>query len=137
MRYLRTLPRARTGRPPPSCLWRLGTRAMACYRGRPRGRRALPMSGGPMVNVTPLVSTQWLATQLNDPQLRVIDIRSVVDGGARAAHEQAHVPGAIHTDYAKDGWRATSGMATGLLPEAGALARLIGRLGVRPEHHVV
>jgi len=27
-----------------------------------------------MVDVTPLVSTQWLATQLNDPQLRVIDM---------------------------------------------------------------
>src|SRR4030081_2374777 len=90
-----------------------------------------------MVDVTPLVSTQWLATHVDDPQLRVIDIRSVVDGGARAAYEQAHVPGATHTDYAKDGWRATRGMATGLLPEAGALARLIGGLGVRPAHHVV
>ena len=90
-----------------------------------------------MVDVMPLVSTQWLATHVGDPQLRIIDIRSVVDGGARAAYEQAHVPGATHTDYAKDGWRATRGMATGLLPEAGALARLIGGLGVRPEHHVV
>jgi thiosulfate/3-mercaptopyruvate sulfurtransferase len=61
----------------------------------------------------------------------------VVDGGARAAYEQAHVPGATHTDYAKNGWRATHGMATGLLPDAAALARLIGGLGVRPEHHVV
>ena len=90
-----------------------------------------------MAQVTPLVSTQWLETQLPDPRLRAVDIRSVVDGGARAAYEQAHVPGAIHTDYAKDGWRATRGMATGLLPDADALARLIGRLGVRPEHHVV
>jgi thiosulfate/3-mercaptopyruvate sulfurtransferase len=90
-----------------------------------------------MVDVTPLVSTQWLATQLNDPQLRVIDIRSVVDGGARAAYEQAHVPGAIHTDYAKDGWRATRGMASGLLPDVAALARLIGRLGLHPDQRVV
>src|SRR5437879_272056 len=90
-----------------------------------------------MAQVTPLVSTQWLETQLSDPRLRIVDIRSVVDGGARAAYEQAHVPGATHTDYAKDGWRATRGMATGLLPDAGALAHLVGRLGVRPEHHVV
>jgi thiosulfate/3-mercaptopyruvate sulfurtransferase len=90
-----------------------------------------------MAQVTPLVSTQWLATQLADPRLRIVDIRSVVDGGARAAYEQAHVPGATHTDYAKDGWRATRGMATGLLPDAGSLTRLIGRLGVAPEHHVV
>jgi thiosulfate/3-mercaptopyruvate sulfurtransferase len=90
-----------------------------------------------MVDVTPLVSTQWLATHMDDPQVRIVDIRSVVDGGARAAFERAHVPGATHTDYAKDGWRATRGMATGLLPDVATLARLIGGLGVRPEHHVV
>ncbi len=85
----------------------------------------------------PLVSAQWLAAHLGDSRLRVIDIRSVVDGGARAAYEQAHVPGAIHTDYAKDGWRATQGMATGLLPDAAFLSRLFGGLGVAPENHVV
>src|SRR4051812_41509394 len=90
-----------------------------------------------MVEISPLVSTQWLAAHRDDPQLRIVDIRSAVDGGARAAYEQAHVPGAIHTDYAKDGWRATKGMATGLLPDTATLARLIGRLGVTPSHHVV
>ena len=90
-----------------------------------------------MAEITPLVSTEWLAAHRDDPQLRVVDIRSAVDGGARAAFEQAHVPGATHTDYAKDGWRATKGMATGLLPDTATLARLIGRLGVTPTHHVV
>jgi thiosulfate/3-mercaptopyruvate sulfurtransferase len=90
-----------------------------------------------MPEILPLVSTQWLVAQLDDPQVRIVDIRSAVDGGARAAYEQAHVPGAVHTDYAKDGWRATKGMATGLLPDAATLARLIGRLGVTPAHHVV
>jgi thiosulfate/3-mercaptopyruvate sulfurtransferase len=91
----------------------------------------------PMDRVSPLVSTDWLAQHLRDPQVRVVDIRSAVDGGARAAYEQAHVPGAVHTDYAKDGWRATAGMATGLLPDPDILASLIGRLGVSPETHVV
>lgn len=90
-----------------------------------------------MAEITPLVSPQWLAAHLDDPQLRIVDIRSAVDGGARVAYEQAHVPGAVHTDYAKDGWRATKGMATGLLPDTATLARLIGRLGVTPSHHVV
>ena len=90
-----------------------------------------------MPEVSPLVSTQWLAAHLDDPTVRLVDIRSAVDGGARAAYEQAHVPGAVHTDYAKDGWRATKGMATGLLPDTATLARLIGRLGVTPAHHVV
>ena len=90
-----------------------------------------------MTEILPLVSTEWLAAHLDDPNMRVVDIRSAVDGGARAAYEQAHVPGAVHTDYAKDGWRATKGMATGLLPETATLARLIGALGVTPSHHVV
>lgn len=45
-----------------------------------------------MTDVTPLISTQWLAAHLGDANLRIVDIRSVVDGGARAAFEQAHVP---------------------------------------------
>jgi len=90
-----------------------------------------------MAETTPLVSTEWLAAHLDDANVRVVDIRSAVDGGARAAFEEAHVPGAVHTDYAKDGWRATKGMATGLLPDTATLARLIGRLGVTPSHHVV
>jgi thiosulfate/3-mercaptopyruvate sulfurtransferase len=90
-----------------------------------------------MAELLPLVSTSWLAARLADPQVRIVDIRSAVDGGARAAYEQAHVPGATHTDYAKDGWRATKGMATGLLPDPATLSRLIGRLGVTPAHHAV
>ncbi|HLH92503.1 MAG TPA: rhodanese-like domain-containing protein [Xanthobacteraceae bacterium] len=90
-----------------------------------------------MADVSPLVSTEWLAAHLDDAMVRVVDIRSAVDGGARAAFEQAHVPGAVHTDYAKEGWRRTQGMASGLLPEPGTLARLIGQLDVTPEHHVV
>src|SRR5436190_18646737 len=85
----------------------------------------------------PLVSAQWLGAHLGDSRLRVIDIRSVVDGGARAAFEQAHIPGAIHTDYAKDGWRAVKGMATGLLPDVAALKILFARLGLQPSDHVV
>jgi len=90
-----------------------------------------------MTDVSPLVSTQWLAAHLDDATVRIVDIRSAVDGGARAAFEAAHVPGAVHTDYAKDGWRRTQGMASGLLPETATLARLIGQLDVTPAHHVV
>jgi thiosulfate/3-mercaptopyruvate sulfurtransferase len=90
-----------------------------------------------MTDVSPLVSTRWLAARLDDATLCIVDIRSAVDGGARAAYEQTHVPGAVHTDYAKDGWRRTHGMASGLLPDTATLARLIGRLGATPADHVV
>ena len=53
--------------------------------------------------VTPLVTADWLAQRNGTADLLVLDIRSAVDGGGRAAFEEAHIPGAIHTDYAKDG----------------------------------
>jgi thiosulfate/3-mercaptopyruvate sulfurtransferase len=74
---------------------------------------------------------------LADPALRIIDIRSAVDGGGRAAYEQGHVPGAIHTDYVKDGWRAVRGMAAGLLPDVTDLAQLLARLGLQPDQHAI
>jgi len=87
--------------------------------------------------VTPLVSAGWLALHNGAPGLLVLDIRSAVDGGGRDAFEQAHVPGAFHTDYAKDGWRAVKGMATGLLPEVSDLKRLFARFALSPSDHVI
>jgi thiosulfate/3-mercaptopyruvate sulfurtransferase len=86
--------------------------------------------------IEPLVSAQWLAAQSGDG-LCVLDIRSAVDGGGAAAYEAAHVPGAVHTDYVKDGWRATKGMASGLLPDHAHLADLFARCGITPAVHVL
>src|SRR5712691_6010431 len=85
----------------------------------------------------PLIAPEWLADRLHDPNLLILDIRSVVDGGARAAYEAGHISGAIHTDYAKDGWRVTKGMASGLLPDRAALAELLGSVGLEPRHHAI
>ena len=94
-------------------------------------------ASGPASSAPPLIGADWLSAHLRDADLRVLDIRSVVDGGGREAYERAHVPGAVHTDYTKDGWRATKGMASGLLPDAGHLAALFGRLGLAPDRHIV
>lgn len=90
-----------------------------------------------MTDVTPLVSADWLARRLDARDLLLIDIRSAVDGGGKDAYLKGHVPGAIHTDYAKDGWRATRGMATGLLPQPDFLATLFGGLGLTPMLHAI
>jgi thiosulfate/3-mercaptopyruvate sulfurtransferase len=87
--------------------------------------------------MTPLVSPQWLADRVSDDGLLIIDIRSAVDGGGRVAYEQGHVPRSLHTDYVKDGWRATRGAATGLLPDPARLSALFTRLGLRHEHHAI
>ncbi len=87
--------------------------------------------------IAPLVSVDWLAERNGAPNLLVLDIRSAVDGGGRAAFEQAHIPGAIHSDYAKDGWRAVKGMATGLLPDIAGLKALFARFGLAQADRVV
>src|SRR5919201_107556 len=84
----------------------------------------------------PLVSSQWLAAHLAGGLL-VLDIPSSGDSGGGVAYEAAHVPCAVHTDYVKDGWRATKGMATGLLPARDQLSALFARCGITPASHVV
>ncbi len=90
-----------------------------------------------MTHSAPLVSADWLAGNLGNSGVVVFDIRSAVDGGGAAAYEAAHVPGAVHTDYVKDNWRAVKGMATGMLPELSYLSELFGRIGLKPDHHAV
>jgi thiosulfate/3-mercaptopyruvate sulfurtransferase len=97
----------------------------------------MPESIAQQSAAAPLLAPEWLADRLNDSDLLLLDIRSVVDGGARAAYEAGHIPGAVHTDYAKDGWRVTKGMASGLLPEPAQLSELLGRIGLTPNRHAI
>ncbi|SEF89186.1 sulfurtransferase [Bosea lathyri] len=84
-----------------------------------------------------LITPEALNAQLGSSNLVVIDIRSPVDGGGKAAYEAGHIPGAVHSDYAADGWRAKVGNAPGMLPPLDHLAALAGRLGVKPHDNVV
>ena len=63
---------------------------------------AVPAFAG---SAEPLVSPQWLNEHRADPDMVVLDIRSVIDGGGAEAYAKAHIPGAIHGDYDKAGWR--------------------------------
>ncbi|HZU81551.1 MAG TPA: sulfurtransferase [Polyangiaceae bacterium] len=57
-----------------------------------------------------LVSTEWLAAHLRDPDVRVVDIRGVVRppgttpryAPKRDAYDEAHVPGALFVDWTRD-----------------------------------
>lgn len=84
-----------------------------------------------------LISPEALAGRLGDKALVIVDIRSAVDGGGRAAYEAGHIPGSVHSDYVADGWRAKVGNAPGLLPPLDHLAALAGRLGIKPHDDVV
>ncbi|MEZ5905684.1 MAG: sulfurtransferase [Geminicoccaceae bacterium] len=83
----------------------------------------------------PLVSADWLEGQLGTPDLRIVDIRSGDD--AATAFAQGHVPGAVHADYGKAGWRTEVAGVPGMTPEVASLEALIGGLGIDNASHVV
>ena len=88
-------------------------------------------------SVTPLVSTTWLQQHLGDPEMFVLDVRSAIDGGGAEAYQKGHIPGAIHSDYDKAGWRVTRGGVPFMLPTLAELEKLIGELGIDEDAHVV
>jgi thiosulfate/3-mercaptopyruvate sulfurtransferase len=87
--------------------------------------------------VAPLVSPQWLKDRLSDPRIVVLDIRSAIDGGGVEAYRAGHVPGAVHSDYDKAGWRVTRGDVPFVLPAVAQLEKLIGETGIDEDDHVV
>jgi thiosulfate/3-mercaptopyruvate sulfurtransferase len=60
----------------------------------------------------------------------------VIDIRPQDAFSAGHVPGSASAPYTR-GWRARAGAAPGLLPQADALAALIGATGLTPERHAV
>ena len=87
--------------------------------------------------VEPLVTPQWLNDQRSNTDVVVLDIRSVVDGGGAEAYAKAHIPGAIHSDYDKAGWRVTRNGVPLMPPSQTALEKLIGETGIDEDSHVV
>jgi thiosulfate/3-mercaptopyruvate sulfurtransferase len=85
----------------------------------------------------PLVSVAWLKDRLNAPDLVVLDIRSALDGGGAEAYRNGHIPGAVHSDYDKAGWRVTRGNLPTMLPSVPELEKLVGETGIDEDTHVV
>ena len=76
-----------------------------------------------------LVEADELESGLSQDGLLVVDL------GKPETYRQAHLPGAVHLDYARI--VEVRKPVMGLLPEPGVLGRVLGQLGLRPETHVV
>src|SRR5262249_38644138 len=85
----------------------------------------------------PLVTPEWLNAHRADQNLVVLDIRSAIDGGGAQAYAAAHIPGSVHSDYDKAGWRVTRNNVPFMVPTAPELEKLIGDLGIDEDSHVV
>jgi thiosulfate/3-mercaptopyruvate sulfurtransferase len=88
-------------------------------------------------SVTPLISTAWLKQHLKDADVVVLDIRSAVGGGGAEVYATGHIPGAVHSDYDKAGWRVTRNGVPFMLPTVAELEKLIGETGIDEDSHVI
>src|SRR5262249_18791561 len=96
-----------------------------------------------------LAEPRWLREHLNDPTLRIVDMRGVVrtetgpDGaqqavyeGARAAYDKGHIPGAVFLDWTRDIVDEDDPVPAQVAP-AEKLAHVLGELGIGDEHRVI
>lgn len=75
-----------------------------------------------------LAETEWLAAHLDDPDVRIVDLRS------RAAYEAGHIPGAVHLEAE---WLRDAGNPPDYLPSEETVRRRMGAAGVGAESCLV
>jgi len=89
----------------------------------------------------PLVSTEWLAAHLDDPSVRIADVRWYLPHlgkSGRAEYERGHIPGAIFVDLDRE-LASPPGTGPGRhpLPNPEQFEAAVSRAGVGPQTHVV
>ena len=92
---------------------------------------------GFVLGSTPLVSVDWLSKNLQTPELVIIDLRNSLDGGGYDTFLEGHIPGSIHSDYMKAGWRVARNDIPGLIPSEEQFQTLARSLGINQESHVI
>ncbi len=87
---------------------------------------------------TPLVSADDLIAAIDDPSIRIADVRWYLGEPERGhrEHEQAHIPGAVFVDLDRD-LAAVPGAGRHPLPHPTAFADRMGQLGFGDEHTIV
>lgn len=86
----------------------------------------------------PVVSTEWLASQLGAPDLRVVDARfylPTLGRDARAEYLEERLPGAVFFDVDEIADRSVD--LPHMLPDAATFARCVGALGIGDGDRVV
>ena len=95
-----------------------------------------------------LVETSWLAKHLQDPDLRIVDMRGYVrtvekDGiqeahyvGARDEYEQSHIPGAVYIDWTRD-IVDLDDIIKAQIALSEKFSQVMGRIGISDQHLVV
>lgn len=80
-------------------------------------------------DLSPIVDSLWLSTQLGDPGLKLIDVRPA------EAYRMAHLPGAVHFDLEQVNVKKPP--VSGLIPDVTAVNRLLSAIGLNNSDKVV
>ena len=86
-----------------------------------------------------LVDAVWLIPRLENPDLRVVDVRAYLgeaDRG-RAEYDTGHIPGSTFFDLETDLATPVPDGARHPLPDMATFVGLLGASGIGPSHHVV
>jgi len=81
----------------------------------------------------PLVDVAWAKANAGKPGIVFIDFQPASD------FLRAHIPGAVNSNFAKDGWREerVADKVPDMMAEPSKLAELIGKMGIDNDTHVV
>lgn len=79
--------------------------------------------------IEPVVSTDWLAKNMGNPKLVIVDIRKVED------YKTGHIPGAVNVFF--NTWAVMKAGLRNEIPPLDDLADIIGSAGISPDSLVV
>ncbi len=93
-----------------------------------------PVAAAP--EVTPLVSTDWLAANIDNEELVIIDTRSKVAKSGREDYLKGHIPGAVWSDY-PGYWRTERDGVAGVIPSVEKLEAALSELGLSEDKALI
>lgn len=83
-----------------------------------------------------LVSTEWLAEHLDDPNVRVVDCRFAFDVDMEEAYRESHIPGAVYLNWSRDLSDADHQVAGMIAPPA-QVAAIMEKLGISDDTRII
>jgi thiosulfate/3-mercaptopyruvate sulfurtransferase len=76
-----------------------------------------------------VVSAEWLEKNVNNPKMKIVDIRKV------AEYKEGHVPGSVNVPY--DTWAVKKGDLDNEIPDRNDLVDIISSAGITPDSWVL
>lgn len=99
---------------------------------------ALTTAAGGANAASPTVDVDWVKANQGKAGVVILDVGGKLGGKTKADFLRGHIPGAVWTNYLKDGWRSKDKNKTvGQLSPVKKLEKLIGGLGIGNDDHVI